>query len=78
MGALKSGDEISLTREDGATVTYAVDDLETYPVGQFPTDKVYESSKTSALRLVSCGGSLQPGEEGGNSVVFAHQVDVKT
>ncbi len=53
---LTAGDEITIDRADGSSVTYAVDRIEQYSKDEFPTEAVYGSTDEPVLRLVTCGG----------------------
>ncbi|MGR6321754.1 class F sortase [Micromonospora soli] len=58
LGALQQGDTISLSREDGSTATFTVDDVRSYPKTAFPTDLVYGPNDKPGLRVVTCGGDF--------------------
>ena len=70
---LKAGDQIHIDREDGTTVTYAVNYSESHYKDSFPTELVYGQTSNPTLRLVTCGGnfdrSARSYEE--NLIVFA-------
>lgn len=73
---LEPGQEIHVTRDDGARVTFTVDRLEQYPKEQVPTDEVYGSTGGEAeLRLITCAGDFDRRERRhrDNIVVFASQ-----
>ncbi len=53
---LSVGDEIFVRRNDGSTAVFAVKNMEQYPQNNFPTSKVYSSSKLPELRLITCAG----------------------
>ncbi|MGW5401045.1 class F sortase [Streptomyces sp. NPDC003952] len=70
---LKKGQEIKVHREDGTTVVFAVDSVETYKKDAFPTDKVYNKTDRSELRLITCGGELGKDRHWDSNVIaFAH------
>ncbi|PWR06870.1 class F sortase [Micromonospora sicca] len=56
LGALQRGDTITVAREDGRSVTFAVDEVKSYPKTAFPTELVYGPSDKPSLRVVTCGG----------------------
>jgi LPXTG-site transpeptidase (sortase) family protein len=53
---LTRGDQVIVTRSDGTTVTFAVDQVATYPKTEFPTGLVYGDIAYPGLRLITCGG----------------------
>jgi sortase (surface protein transpeptidase) len=73
LGQLEKGDEINVQREDGTTATFVVDDLVRYPQNAFPTEKVYGNTNTATLKLVTCTGLFNKGEQrySHNLVVYA-------
>ncbi|WP_067487792.1 class F sortase [Actinomadura hibisca] len=59
---LKPGDRVRVTRKDGKTATFAVERVERVSKDSFPGEKVYgEDIDYAALRLVTCGGTFDPG-----------------
>lgn len=73
---LERGEEVTVTRRDGSTVTFAVDRIERHPKTRFPTDDVYLPTAAPTLRLVTCGGTFDraSGHYRDNLVVFADMV----
>ncbi|WP_229403120.1 class F sortase [Micromonospora okii] len=73
LGALRTGDTIAVSRDDGSRLTFTVDDVRSYPKNDFPSELVYGPSDRAGLRVVTCGGQFD--EEAGsyvdNVVVFA-------
>ncbi|MBD5786632.1 class F sortase [Cellulosimicrobium terreum] len=67
------GDEIEVDREDGTTATFVVHDVRDYPKDEFPTLAVYGNTDEPELRVITCGGSIDPatGHYRDNTVVFA-------
>ncbi|MFB7910704.1 class F sortase [Kitasatospora sp. NPDC056076] len=56
LGALRPGDQVSVTLADGATVPFRVDTVREYPKDAFPTLAVYGSADALPhLRLITCG-----------------------
>jgi sortase (surface protein transpeptidase) len=78
LARLQAGAKIAVRRADAMVVTYQVDQIATYPPNKLPSAKVYGRTKQPALRLITCGGMLRPGQAVGNTVVYAHQVAVGT
>ncbi|HEX5796859.1 MAG TPA: class F sortase [Candidatus Saccharimonadales bacterium] len=70
---LKSGDVITVTREDKSVVRFKVTGLQQFEQNNFPTKKVYGNTKGSELRLITCGGTFnkQTLRYSENTVVFA-------
>ena len=76
LSGLKAVARIAVRRTDTMVVTYRVDQIASYPPNKLPSAKVYGRTKQPALRLITCGGMLRPGQPVGNTVVYAHQVAV--
>ncbi len=76
LGDLAVGDEITVTREDGTTATFRVDDVQAYPKDDFPTLEVYGNTDDAQLRLITCGGEFDrgTGHYVDNTVVYASLV----
>jgi len=76
LGRLSVGDEVSVTREDGTVVTFAVDEVRSVPKDGFPTLDVYGNTDGAELRLITCGGPFDStaGHYRDNTVVFASLV----
>jgi sortase (surface protein transpeptidase) len=75
LGDLGPGDEVLVDRIDGSTVRFVVTGQHQYQKEQFPTELVYYPTLEPELRLVTCGGSINPttGHYRDNLVVFAIQ-----
>jgi hypothetical protein len=73
LGALRPGDEVTVTREDGTAAVFAVDRVVSYPKDAFPTLEVYGNTDHAALRLITCGGAFDASTRNyvDNIVVFA-------
>jgi sortase (surface protein transpeptidase) len=73
LGQLSKGDEVLVTRDDGTTATFVVTKLQRYPQSDFPTMDVYGPTTKPALRLVTCTGNFNKGEQrySHNLVVYA-------
>ena len=75
LGALRPGDEVSVTRRDSAVATFTVNAVRSYAShGQFPTSVVYGGDLAQpTLRLITCSNfDESTGHYVGNTVVFAH------
>jgi hypothetical protein len=73
LGALRTGDTISIAREDGSTATFTVTEVKSYPKAAFPTELVYGPSDEPGLRVVTCGGAFDEssGSYVDNVIAFA-------
>jgi sortase (surface protein transpeptidase) len=73
LGALRSGDAISVVRADGSTAVFTVLSIAAYPKSGFPTRAVYGPIDHPGLRLVTCGGDFDAasGSYRANIVVYA-------
>jgi len=78
LGELTTGDRVSVTRDDGARVTYEVTRIGSFPKDSFPTDEVYGQPDGSELRLITCGGEFDEaaGRYLDNVIVWARAIDV--
>lgn len=77
LAALHIGAHITVRRADGVSVVYQVDRIAGYPEHGFPLAQVYSRTRTSTIRIITCGGTLRPGQERGNAVVYGHQLAVQ-
>lgn len=70
---LEPGDRITVLREDGSALDYAVRRVELHEKDAFPTAAVYGDVGSSVLRLITCGGTYDPAAHSyeSNVVVFA-------
>ncbi len=79
IGSLHKGDTIRVTRADHRTAVFSVYGIEVYEKSAFPTDRVYDSTPTPELRLVTCGGGFSKSTHSylGNVVVYARLTATK-
>ena len=70
---LTTGDQIHVDRQDGTTVTFAVDSTERHSKDAFPAEAVYGATDRPTLRLVTCGGAFDRSARSyvDNFIVFA-------
>jgi hypothetical protein len=70
---LEPGDEVFVVRSNGSTATFVVDRAERYAQDEFPTEKVYGATEGAELRLITCTGTFDKGEQrySHNLVVYA-------
>jgi hypothetical protein len=75
LAELAPGDAVLVVRADGTTAAFVVTAVATYPKTAFPTAAVYGPTPDAQLRLVTCGGELDPGAHSyaDDVVVYATQ-----
>ena len=73
---LKSGDEITVDRQDGSVAVFRVTRVEQFPKNDFPTGLVYGDIDHAGLRVITCGGAFDRRARSyeSNIVVFADLV----
>lgn len=73
LAGLRDGDRVRVTRTDGSVMVFAVRKTGLYGSDDFPSNRVYGSHGRPSLRLLTCGGSFDPGNGrySQNVVVFA-------
>ncbi len=77
LNALKPGNTVRVTREDGLTAVFTVDRVRTYDKKRFPDKEVYGPADRPELRVLTCGGAFDRKKGyAANVVVFAHLTDV--
>lgn len=75
LAELRPGDPIAITRSDGSTVTFVVDEVREVPKDPFPTADVYGNTDHAALRLISCANwDHEAKTYRSNTVAFAHLI----
>jgi sortase (surface protein transpeptidase) len=57
LSSLQPGDAIKVSDESGNTLTYRVTESTAYPYDNFPLQKVFNSSGTPTLNLITCDGT---------------------
>ncbi|ROR46380.1 class F sortase [Kitasatospora cineracea] len=73
LGALRTGDQVTVTLADGSTAVFGIDTVREYPKNAFPTLTVYGTDDNLPhLRLITCG-DWDPATHSyrGNTVAFA-------
>ena len=70
---LTVGDTVQVARSDGTDVGFRVTRVARYPKDDFATAEVYGPTPHAELRLITCGGSFDPGRRSyrDNIVVYA-------
>ncbi len=73
LSRLRTGDPAYVQRADGSTIAFRVTGMSQVPKTRFPTDLVYGPTLETSLRLVTCGGSIDPttSHYRDNVIVFA-------
>jgi len=56
LGSLRPRDTVRITRTDGSTAVFAVDEVRRFHKAKFPTQLVYGNTNHAALRLITCAG----------------------
>ena len=76
LGELAPGDQVQVVKADGTTAAFVVTAVASYPKAEFPTAAVYGPTPDPQLRLVTCGGDLDPSAHSyaDNVVVYASPV----
>lgn len=76
LAAVRAGDRVEVQRADGRQLEFAVYRTVEVDKTAFPTSAVYSDTPGPELRLISCGGALNPAARSydSNSIVFARQV----
>jgi len=78
LATLKPGSTIQVIASNCQTASFVVTSIEQYPKNRFPTQQVYGPTSGPELRLITCGGVLDPatGHYLSNIVVYAKTVTV--
>ena len=73
LGELPPGAQIRVTRADGRTAVFEVTEVARFARAEFPTSAVYGDVDHPELRVLTCGGPIDPGsgQYRDNVVVFA-------
>ena len=79
LGSLRSGDEVTVRREDGRTAVFRVSRVSQFSKSQFPSRAVYGAIDHAGLRLITCGGTYDAARHRylDNVVVFARLTGVR-
>jgi sortase (surface protein transpeptidase) len=73
LGALRRGDQVTVTREDGKIAVFTVTRVAQFSKSRFPSRAVYGRIDHAGLRLITCGGTYDAARHRylDNVVVFA-------
>lgn len=73
LSSLRPGDRAYVRRADGTLAVFRVTVVRQFPKDGFPTSAVYGPTPDAELRLITCGGTFDPGLRSylGNTVVYA-------
>jgi LPXTG-site transpeptidase (sortase) family protein len=76
LSRLRPGDRVYVRRADGTLAVFRVMSVRTYAKDDFPTTLVYGPAPDAELRLITCGGTFDPGLRSylSNVVVFTTEV----
>jgi sortase (surface protein transpeptidase) len=55
---LVTGDDITVTRQDGSTAVFRVQQVKRFAKEAFPTRAVYGNLDHAGLRVITCGGAF--------------------
>ncbi len=77
LSTMEPGELIYLPLVDGTLAVYQVVSVEQFPKAEFPDARVYTREGPTRLRLITCGGDVNPATRHfvDNVVVFADRVD---
>lgn len=80
LGSMLPGQEIDVTRTNGAVEHFTVTEVQSTPKASFPTSEVYGNTSDPELRVITCGGQFDSatGHYLNNIIVFAKFVDQTT
>ncbi len=80
LGKLEKGDEVEVEREDGSKAVFVITHSERFDQDEFPTQLVYGPTPEATIRLITCTGSFNKGEQrySHNLVVFGELKDTAT
>jgi hypothetical protein len=70
---LVPGDEVTVTRADGSTVSFVVEDMEFTLKEALPVERIWGPTDGPTLRLITCGGTFdrRTGHYRSNLIVYA-------
>jgi LPXTG-site transpeptidase (sortase) family protein len=73
---LKAGDEVRVYESSGDYAVFQVDSLETILKTNLPTDRIWNKTEQSVIRLITCGGvyNSKTGHYLSNVIVYGHLV----
>ena len=73
LSQLHPNDRVYVRRADGTLAVFRVTAVQMYAKDSFPTLAVYGPAPDPELRLITCGGTFDPGKRSyrGNTVVYA-------
>lgn len=76
---LTAGDEVITIATDGIRYVYVVDAVESYPLANFPTDRVYGKVEGAVLKIITCDGYWQTDSQSYSDrlVVTTHLVRIE-
>ncbi len=74
--SMRPGERVYIRRADGTLAVFSVTRVRAYAKDRFPTAEVYGPEPDAELRLITCGGTFDPGLRSylSNVVVYARLV----
>lgn len=63
LGDIQVGDDLYVRTKSGATLRFAVSDIQDYPYQQVPTDLIFNQKDGSRLNLITCEGNWVAGDK---------------
>ncbi len=72
LGALQPGATVEVTLTDRIVAVFTVDKVVAYPKSAFPSTAVYGNIDHPGLRLITCGGTFDPGAGSYESNIVAY------
>jgi sortase (surface protein transpeptidase) len=74
LGQLRRGDRIVVGRAGGGPRSFVVERVERQPKQALPTERIWNGTRRSVLRLITCGGSFDraTGHYRDNVIVYAN------
>ncbi|WP_405021086.1 class F sortase [Kitasatospora sp. NBC_00070] len=74
LASVPAGAVVEITRLDGGTAVFTVDDVRTFSRQEFPNSLVRGPTSAAELRIITCGGRFNRAEREytGNVILFAH------
>ncbi len=78
LGQVSEGDLINIEREDGSTVVFEILGFERVEQAEFPLEKVYGAIEYAGIRLITCTGIYDKGEQrySHNLIVYGIFVEI--
>ena len=74
---MNPGDRVLVYDQSGDVATFEVDSKETILKTQLPTERIWNKTEESVIRLITCGGEYNPATKHylSNVIVYGHLVE---